>query len=137
MKNKIILCLISLSALIHSPSYSESISTKDLNRLFTTTEQRNKLNAVRRQFQKGLYTEENSEDKPQAAYRFNGIIKKQGETETLWLNGISKQGRVDEYEDGRYRLKTPAGQIKIKPGQIYDPKQAKVEEAFKGQVSIK
>ena len=101
-----------------------------LGYLFTSESQRETLNTVRDQYQRGLY-EEGKETSNQLGYKFNGVISKKGRAKTLWVNGsLVNSAKSSPNVRGEYQIELPLGQVQIKPGQIYQPSNAKVIEAF-------
>ncbi len=117
----VILPAASLSA------YATEYSTRQLGYLFTSPAQRETLDTVREQYQRGLYKGEGTAAEV-SGYKFNGLISKQGREQRLWVNGSEAQGR--KAGAGRYRLELPPGRIKLKPGQVYQPGSDKVLEAY-------
>ena len=98
--------------------------------LFTSESQRETLNTVRDQYQRGLY-KEGEEAINQLGYKFNGVVSKKGSAKIIWVNGgVSDTTQSSPNARGEYRIELPLGRVKIKPGQIYQPASAKVIEAF-------
>lgn len=97
-----------------------------LGSLFTSPAQREVLNNLRDQYQRGLYKGEDS-GIGQSSYKFNGVVSQQGKAKVLWVNGSS---RVPTYtrpsRRGEYRVNIPEGQVQLKPGQTYQPASATV-----------
>lgn len=107
-----------------------NIQAENMGYLFTSAAQRETLDTVRDQYQRGSYTE-GGEKINQQGYKFNGVISKQGSAKALWVNGNSASAaRSKSNSRGEYRVDLPLGQVQLKPGQIYQPASANVIEAF-------
>lgn len=112
-------------------------------RLFTTQEQRTVLNELRAREKAGepasvVETENTEQAEPISDYYFNGYIKQNGRTKKVW---VEKKGKILKSVDFTPKGKSkvdfnfPEGRVTLKPGQVFDPSDKKVNEKYKQQKS--
>jgi|GEM_PF-4907170 len=124
---KVINIALILGVFISIPTSAEVIQ---LGKLFTSPAQRETLNRVREQYQRGLYKAGEKGGEPQS-YKFNGLVSKNGKAKILWVNGSSMApDKTRSNGLGQYQIDLPPGPVKLKPGQAYQPTSASVVEAF-------
>lgn len=117
----------------------------DRQRLFTTTEQREQLDAMRDRIGTDAELDEGEDPsaaaggsarqpEPQREIGVRGFVSRSGGPPALWLDGgegpdATDRGRIEGREvvitldDGRT--------VRLKPGQVYDPERGEVIDAFR------
>ncbi len=125
----------------HFSYIPNSYAEEGLQRLFTTREQRQKLDSLR--FIPNLHTNEidsspTSLPKLPTKIKFNGLIKRSDGKSIVWVNGrkhLFRQGFVvhlDKLDALQLpiTLSHPNQLINIKPGQVINTNKGKLEEGY-------
>ena len=126
-----------ISMLVPTVAVAESTGAEQLDRLFTDSRQREKLDAVRR----GTYKEDTEKNTAVSNVRVDGLMMRSNGKNVIWVNGQSTLDNrtvsgVKTYPQSanastyKVPVKVEDKRINIKPGQTWSESTGKVKDNY-------
>ena len=152
LRSPAFILLLGLLSLLLSPNLYADITTqpdiRELDRLFTTKYERAQLDAQRRRMQSGEGIEAPANNNVSAApvnVEMQGIMQREKGGNVAWINGQStlNSNTIDDNIRVKGQPKALSGAnvsiggqtVRLKPGQVWQPENGKVEELYRTKVA--
>ena len=127
---------------------STAVADDRIGRLFSTPDDRAKLDMLRSGLVKKMALSESDADRGESGLQpaepvyFNGLVRRSDGRTTVWVNGqrldqsggtdeLTLRSRVDRQNRVKLRLNKERRTVQLKPGQAWDPAVKQIVERFR------